>query len=127
MPNIVYRGGSQTDDNLTPRPEKDLEISPGRAPGLSAFDQIEMAVGPGAKAQGIDVGRLGGLLWAFPDDPEKEGGVMGHLSIAPIQQDRTIDLELLGEWAAARKSGRVHRLTSVLRNAIVRPDMRRSR
>jgi hypothetical protein len=127
MPNVVYRGGSQTDDNLTPRPEKDLETRKGRAPGLSAFDRIEMAVEPGSKVQGIDLKRLGDPLRAFPDDPEKEGGVMGHLSIAPVQSDGTIDLDLLGEWAATRKSGRVHRLTSLLRDAIVQPDMRRSR
>jgi hypothetical protein len=127
MARIVYRGGSDSDDNLTPRPGQDEQGQPGRAPGLSVFSNIDEAVEPGGKAQGIDLDQLGEPLRPFPDDPKLEGGVSGHLSIAPATSQGELDRSLLSEWAATRKSGRVHWLTTLLRNALVQPAIRRPR
>ena len=127
MARIVYRGGSDTDDNLTPRSGRDEQGKPGRTPGLSAFVAIGQAVEPGGKAQGIDLDQLAVPLRPFYDDPNLEGGVMGHLSIAPATPDGRVDRTLLNEWAATRKTARVHWLTTALRDAIVRPAIRRTR
>ena len=110
MPRIVYRGGSDSDDNLTPRP-KDVELErdkTGRSPGLSVFASIDQAVEPGAKAQGIDLDEIDEPLRPFPDDSSLEGGVVGHLSLAPVTAEGQIDQILLNEWADTRQTGRVH-------------------
>jgi hypothetical protein len=54
VPQLVYRGGSRTPTNLTPRPGVDTT-------GLSTFETLEQAVGPGQKAQVIDTMRLRSL------------------------------------------------------------------
>jgi hypothetical protein len=127
MARIVYRGGSDSDDNLTPRPGQDERGLPGQSPGLSVFAAIELAVEPEGKAQKIDVDQLEEPLRAFPDDPELEGGIVDHLSIAPATLDGQVDPVLLGEWAASRNTGQVHWLTTSLRNTIVHPASRRPR
>ena len=99
-PRVVYRGGSSTPDNLTPRPGIDDT-------GLSTFDNLEAATQPGGKAQIIDLDRLT-TLQADPDnDPP------GHVSIAPNDPTKIKD------WAATRGSGKVHPNTQEILNAIV--------
>lgn len=70
--NIVYRGGSRTPDNLTPRPGRDM-VEEKR--GLSTFDTLEEATPPGGKAQAIDTSVLKCLgAHCTPD---------GHVSLRP--------------------------------------------
>src|SRR5262249_7064630 len=83
VPPKVYRGGSATKKNLTPRPSQDPT-------GLSTSDNIESATPPGGKAHVIDTSKLKHPLQAFPDDPP------GHVSLAPS------DAELINPWAATR-------------------------
>jgi hypothetical protein len=97
---VVYRGGSATPTNLTPRP--------GDTTGLSTFDNLEAAVQPGGKAQMIDVSRLKSPLQAVSDPPPP-----GHVSIAPS------DPVLISEWAAARGTETVHPFTQNVMNAII--------
>jgi hypothetical protein len=127
MAKIVYRAGSDSDDNLTPRPEQDEKTQPGQSPGISVFEKIELAVEPGGKAQGIDIDQLCQPLMAIPDNPDEAGGIAGHFSIAPVKLDGRVDSELLREWASTRKTGRVHWLTVLLRDAIVKTPFRRPR
>jgi len=68
---IVYRGGSRTADNLTPRPGVDIQ-------GLSTFETLELAVQPDGKAQSIGLFRLQAPLVGVPDAPPP-----GHVSIRP--------------------------------------------
>jgi RHS repeat-associated protein len=100
VPNLLYRGGSATPNNFTPRPLID-------STGLSTFDTLEAATPPGGKAQVIDVSKLKSLL-AIPDAPPE-----GHVSITPE------DAALLEEWAATRGTGQVHPLTQELLDARV--------
>src|SRR5690242_16848379 len=109
MARLVYRSGSPTDDNLTPRPGKDTTGQPGKSPGLSTFRTLEQAVLPGAKAQAIDLDLLGSPLRGFPDDPESEGGEEGHVAIAPATPAGEVDRELLNQWASTRGTDRPHR------------------
>lgn len=117
MARLVFRGGTSTDDNLTPRPGKDTVSNQGRSPGLSVWEHLAMSTAPGGKAQLIDLDLLGGELAAFADDPTT-GGDPGHFVIAPIRRDRSIDQDLLSEWAASRGTGKPHRLTVALRGAL---------
>jgi hypothetical protein len=100
-PKLVYRGGSDTPYNLTPRPGVDTT-------GLSTFDNLESAVKPGDKAQAIDVSKLKPPLRAAPD-PEPPG----HVSITPD------DPALIEEWAATRGTGTVHPFTQNIIDAII--------
>ena len=122
MARLVYRGGSPTDDNLTPRPNRDIAGRAGQAPGLSTWETLERAVVPGGKAQVIDLDALKAPLADFPDDPTR-GGSPGHLSIAT----GVIDLGLLRDWALSRGSGTPHPLTLLIRDAIVNANVRRPR
>jgi len=99
-PKLVYRGGSGTPSNLTPRPGVDTS-------GLSTFDNLEAATPPGGKAQIIDVSKLNQLS-ALPDAPPP-----GHVSITPGDQ------ALIDEWAATRGTDTVHSLTQELMDAII--------
>src|SRR4051812_46201522 len=117
MARLVYRGGSPTDDNFTPRPGKDTIGQPGRTAGLSTFSTLERAVSPGAKAQVIDLDLLASPLQGFADDPDSEGGEEGHVSIAPATPDGDLDDSLLCEWAETRGMDRGHWLTDLLRQA----------
>ena len=95
---VVYRGGSFTDQNFTPRPGVDTT-------GLSTFDSLEAAAQPGGKAQIIDVSKLNNLK-AVPDAPPP-----GHVSITPG------DTALLEEWMGTRGTSIVHPLTEELKAA----------
>jgi hypothetical protein len=95
----VYRGGSNSADNLTPRL--------GDKSGLSTFDNLQAATPPGGKAQVIDTTRLQ-LLIATPDAP-----LPGHVSIGPRNP---ADLH---DWMAARGTGQTHPFAKELQDAIV--------
>lgn len=125
MARLVYRGGSLTADNFTPRTGKDTEPRPGVSPGLSVFTTLEQAVDPGGKAQRIDLDRLSPPLQGFPDDATLEYGSEGHLSIAPTRDDGTIDSGLLEEWAATRGTDQTHDLTRNLLDAVESENVRR--
>ena len=99
-PLYVYRGGSDTATNLTPRPGKDTE-------GLSTFDTPEAAAPNGGKVQVIDTSRLN-CLTACPDVAPP-----GHVTITPGS------LEEVAEWAATRETDVVHEYTQELIGAIV--------
>jgi RHS repeat-associated protein len=101
---LLYRSGSDTDNNLTPK-EKD------RDSGVSTFDTIERAALPGEKYQIIDPSRLVELE-AFKDNP-----ITGHHSIRP--RNPAVREALMDEWIKSRESGTPHRLTIELRGAIV--------
>jgi len=98
-PSIVYRGGSNTTKNLTPRPILDPN-------GLSTYDSLEAAVAPGEKAQLIDTRKLT-TLKAIADSPP------GHVSITP---GSTAAVEV---WAATRGTVTVHEWTQEVIDAIV--------
>jgi RHS repeat-associated protein len=99
---MVYRGGSRTDDNLTPRPGRDTQ---GEKRGLSTWDSLDKAARPGEKAQVIDPSKLSRL--------ETHRQADGHVSIRPATQAE------LDAWAATRGSGQGHPSTDEVRGAIV--------
>jgi hypothetical protein len=123
MGQLAYRGGSKSDDNFTPR-WKDTQPGPGVMPGLSLFLSLELAVQPGAKAQVLDLDLLVEPLRPFHDDPSLDAGQEGHLSIAPADSQGMIDRQLLEEWARSRGTNRPHRLTQLLKDAIVGEERR---
>lgn len=114
---VVYRRGSHTQRQLTPRPT-DLLAEPGTAPGLSTNATLET----GAKGQQIDLARLPAELGAFADDPG-EGGTAGHVAIAPVDAAGNLDAQRLAEWAAARDAETEHPLTTLLMQAIVQKNV----
>ena len=97
---IVYRGGSATDNNLTPRPDKDTES------GLStSMDK------PPGKCQAIDVSKLEESgLEAINDHGN-------HVSIRPINDPSFIKLK---EWASTRNTDVTHSFTQAVKNAIIK-------
>jgi RHS repeat-associated protein len=102
-PEVVYKAGSRTATNLTPRPGIDTT-------GLSTFDTPEGAFEHSLssnKAQVIEVSRLKPPLRAAPD-PEPPG----HVSITPG------DPALIEEWAATRGTDTVHPFTQNIKEAI---------
>lgn len=99
VPNLVYRGGSRSMDNLTPRPGQDPT-------GLSTFDRPELAARPGEKVQVIDTTRLTKVR-AYPDPPPD-----GHVSLRR-------DLSEIPDWAATRGTGQEHELTTDIKSALV--------
>lgn len=111
---IVYRGGSRTPDNLTPRPGIDIR-------GLSTFETLEFAVQPGGKAQAINVSRLPVPLVAVPDAPPP-----GHVSIRPGFELTPEVLQVTPEWAASRGTGVTHPYTQALMDAVI-GEIRRSK
>jgi RHS repeat-associated protein len=102
----VYRGGSATPANLTPRPGRDTE---GLKRGLSTFDTPEKAAKPGEKYQVIDVSKLGPELEAFktPD---------GHVSIRPSNDANNVKLN---QWASTRGADPPSPLTTAVQDSIV--------
>jgi RHS repeat-associated protein len=102
----VFRGGSTSDANLTPRPDNDIE---GTKRGLSTFDTVEKAAKPGDKFQEIDVSKLGPDLEAFrtPD---------GHVSIRPKNDQGNAKLK---DWASTRGTDTQSPLTKQVADAIV--------
>ena len=118
---IVYIWGNLTADNLTPRPGKDTVGQPGQQPGLSAWNGIP----PGRKAQGIDIGNLKVPLMAIRDDPA-QGGTDGHFAIVPVDEKGEVDVKQLEDWAASRGTGQTHRLTQIVLDAVVKPNVKGS-
>jgi hypothetical protein len=116
IPGIVYRAGSASPDNCTPRPGKDTAGEPGRAPGLSTFETLNLELGE--KAQMIDLGQIGTPVRGIPDDPCL-GGRQGHVSIVPVDGSGNVDYPSLQDWAAARGTGSIHPFTQMVRNAII--------
>lgn len=113
-PKIVYRGGSRTPDNLTPRPGIDRQ-------GLSTFETLELTVRPGGKAQVIDLSRLPAPLVGVSDAPPP-----GHVSIRPGLALTPEVLHSTAEWAASRGTGILHPYTQALMEAII-GEVRRSK
>jgi hypothetical protein len=107
---FVFRSGKRKPRAMTPRLETDVSDVPGQA-GLSAFTALEHALDPGEKGSKIDVSRLSSPLAAFlePD---------GHVGIAPVKADGTIDRDLLEAWAKTRDAAEVHPLTAIVLDAI---------
>lgn len=98
-PSVIYRGGSNTPQNLTPRPVEDPT-------GLSTFEDLSVFK-PGTKVQVIDVSRLSSVN-VHPDAPPRF-----HVSLRPDSP------EALAGWAATRGTDVVHPLTQELLDAIV--------
>jgi hypothetical protein len=114
---MVYRKGSASPDNCTPRLGKDTAGAPGQAPGLSTFETVELKAGE--RAQIIDLGQLNAPLRGIPDDP-RLGGIEGHVSIVPVDGTGNIDSRGLQDWAVSRGTGSIHPFTQIVRDAIVR-------
>lgn len=119
MARLVYRSGSATDDKLPPRLGKDTSSKPGNSPGLSVFVNLEQAVGPGGKAQVIDLDLLAQPLKGFADQEGEEGHAECHIAIAPATAEGHLDHALLDEWARSRDSDSVHWLTVLIKEALV--------
>ncbi len=109
--NFVYRGGSFTDMNFTPRPGKDDGDGP--KSGLSTFvTPLQATFNEGGKAQQLSVKRLLKLGFQVNIKPD------GHASIRPI------DGKALKAWAATRNdlaAGKEpHKLTKLLKTARIK-------
>ena len=125
---IVFRGGTRTNQALTPRPGVDTAAPVGQTPGLSVENTLEAALGEGQKkAQKLDVTKLKWPLAFVPDDPAR-GGRDGHGVITPVDADGQVDLIKLNEWASKRAGQRdePHPLTQLVIDAIVESDVRPS-
>ena len=112
-PPYVFRGGSDTNANLTPRPVNDDS-------GLSTYEDPLTAMGEkGKKAQIIRTDELGPDLVAVPDAPPP-----GHVSIRPA------DMTTMPEWQATRsglaEGGSPHPYTEQARAAVA-GEVRRNR
>lgn len=119
MPRRVYRKGSTTDKNFTPRPDQDTIPGPGEFPGLSVYERLELLnANPGDVIQILDLDLLPTSLRALADDLVA-GGQEGHLSIAPVTETGTIDMAALLSWSATRDAGGNHPLTGDVKTAIV--------
>lgn len=116
---VVYIWGNLTSDNFTPRPGKDTVGRPGQQAGLSASG----AVPPGRKGQAIDTEKLRSPLKAIPDDTA-QGGSAGHFAIAPVNAMGDVDVEQLHAWAQSRGTGRTHKFTQALLDAVVEPNVK---
>jgi hypothetical protein len=114
---FVYRGGTRTNRSLTPRLHMDVSNVAGKA-GLSAFEKFDDANKPGNYVQKIDVAKLASPLAAILEDD-------GHVGIAPVKADGSVDEDLLIEWANTRDVGSRHPLTKIVYDAIVEADIRR--
>jgi hypothetical protein len=97
---LVYRGGSRTPDNLTPRPGIDDT-------GLSTYDTPGAAAPSGGKVQVIDTSRLKCTI-ACPDAPPP-----GHVSIRPP------DAADIPGWAGTRGTGQISPFTQDIMDAII--------
>jgi hypothetical protein len=99
-PQLVYRGGSRTADNMTPRPGIDDT-------GLSTFDTPGAAAPNGGKVQVIDTSKLKCTV-ACPDSPPP-----GHVSVRPP------DVAEIPGWAGTRGTGQVSPYTQDILDAVV--------
>ena len=116
---FVYRSGSKSDANMTPRPEDDVSPDLHEA-GLSTWRALESAIKkPKGTAQKIDLARLdSAILGCFQDE-------YGHVSIVPIDQNGQLDMIVLAEWAATRDTQTLHPLTQLVLDAVVEVNVRR--
>src|SRR5579859_4754864 len=97
---MVYRGGSRTNQALTPRAGVDTVAPNGLTPGLSVEDKLEDALGEkNRKAQRLDLEKLKRPLIYVPDNPGIEGGRSGHGVITPVDDQGRVDHAVLEEWA----------------------------
>src|SRR6184192_4083058 len=119
---FIFRRGTRTAKNLTPRPGKDTVAQAGQVPGLSAYEGLELAVGE--KAQKIDLSLLKPPLAAVADDAS-HGGEPGHITITVLDAAGNVDQQRLEEWAASRDREQVHPLTQLLAEAVVEEVSRR--
>ena len=100
MPKRLYISGSDSPDNLSPRPRDNS--------GLSSFDNTDAPIfRPESKVQEVDPTRLKDLGVFGPDGPN------GHHSIRPLEASA------LAEWMSARGSGITHPYTQELIDSIV--------
>jgi len=128
-PRIVFRGGSRTNQALTPRRGSDTAAPAGLTPGLSVEDTLKDALDSGnKKAQKLDLSKLRWPLAYFPDNPEAEGARRGHGVITPVDDKGRVDLVALEEWASCRLSqaDTPHPLTQLIIDTIVESDVRRT-
>lgn len=121
---IVYRGGSRTNQALTPRPGADTTAPEGQTPGLSVFESMS---GERKKAQKLDVSRLRPPLAYVADDVTK-GGIPGHGVIVPVDADGNVDQTALDEWASHREQQTdvPHPFTQIVIDAITESDVKAS-
>jgi len=115
---IIYRSGSDTTSNLTPRPGKDDVIGGGQShAGLSLTVKEPR---PGEKAVPVDVGKLRqcGLV-AVQDSAS------GHVSVFPVDAAGKCDEARLKQWAATRpglqQGGTADPLSAALKGAVKKP------
>ena len=106
---LVYRGGTQTDNNLTPK-AKDA------ATGFSVNESANVT----GKCQCIDTDRLPSSLQYRPDDPGDPAFVPGHGVIVPVDTTGEVDRAALSAWVASHDSGTAHELTVAVRGAVIR-------
>jgi hypothetical protein len=102
---FVYRGGTATDSNLTPRLSRDIS---GPKRGLSTYLDSKNAFGNANKAQKIDISRLGSNLDAVLNDYD------GHVSIRPSNDPNNTKLT---EWASQR--GTANENTNSVKDSVV--------
>jgi len=105
--NIVWRGGGQTNQTFTPRPDKDTDPDSDKR-GLSTFrDPNRAAPNTGSTAQGIDLNKIDRSKFDVIETPD------GHVSIRPKTQQE------LEEWAQSRPNANTtpHPYTSDVRSA----------
>ncbi|HXC79179.1 MAG TPA: fibronectin type III domain-containing protein [Candidatus Acidoferrum sp.] len=100
---IVYRGGSDTLNNLTPRA---IDLEGEGAPGLSTWRTAEEALKGNAKVQVIDLNRLPADLQAIEEED-------GHVIIT------TRDWESLISWSDLRGTDAANPLSEAIRQTIV--------
>jgi|ERR1022692_2046433 hypothetical protein len=108
---LIYRAGSGTTKNMTPRPDKDTV---GGQRGLSAFEHIDMvprATDADVKVQVIETDAL-----VEPLGFVRHGD--GHVSVVPMAAGKIDDTALLA-WAATREAAAPSPLTAKVLAAIV--------
>lgn len=107
----IYKKGSDTVDNLTPRPQDAVKDG-----GLSFWDSLEslkknMGLEPKDKITVVDPNKIDGLNVIRDNVPE------GHVTVRPD------NLEDLKDWSSTRKTGRTwenaHPLSKILNDAKV--------
>jgi hypothetical protein len=98
----IYRAASGSDDSLTPRPG----IDDGVDGGLSFWDSLDN-IKSGEKYVTVDPQKFGDLRAIRDNNPP------GHVSVRPQSNS---DLK---EWAATRGTGKPHRLTTEVKNAVI--------
>lgn len=116
----LYRAGSATAKNLSPRSGIDTADLPGRPPGLSFFSTPQAALGAkgAGKVQVLETSDLPADLRLSADDPT-EGGTAGHFTLAPVDGSGLVDKARLEEWASRRDGVDVDPLVEAVRSAIV--------